>query len=69
MHGSRIARCALGDARQTCRPFEAVRNREQAGRVGAVLDMVVRDRARTWTQQEADGRTELPERRIAPSNE
>jgi hypothetical protein len=51
MHGSGIARCALGDARQTRQPFEAVRNREKPDRLGAVLDMAVRDLARTWTQQ------------------
>src|SRR5947208_16569243 len=51
MHGSGIARRALGDARQTRRPVEAVRNAAEPDRLGAVLDMAVRELARTWSQQ------------------
>src|SRR5437016_11368600 len=51
MHGSGIARCASGDAPQTCRPFEAVRNGAEPDRSGAVLDLAVRDLARTWSNQ------------------
>ena len=51
MHGFSTARCALGDARQTRRPFEAVRNGAEPDRLGAVLDMAVRDLARTWSRQ------------------
>jgi hypothetical protein len=60
MHGSGIARCALGDARQTRRPLEAVRNGAEPDRLGAVLDMAVRELARAWTQQ---GRTRGPSSR------
>jgi len=62
MHGSRVARFALGDARQARRPFEAVRNGAEPDRLGAVLDLAVRDLARIWTQQR---RTRGPSARSA----
>jgi hypothetical protein len=51
MHGSGLARCGLGDARQTRRPFEPVRNGEKPDRLASVLDIVVRELARTWKRQ------------------
>jgi hypothetical protein len=62
MHGSGIARCAFGDARQTRRAFEAVRNGEKP-------DVRARSRTTTMDAAEADARTELRERCGARSNE
>ena len=62
VQGSVIARRALQGARETGRPLDAVGNGAEPDRLGAVLDMAVRDLARIWTQQR---RTRGPSARSA----
>ena len=51
MQGSRVARRALHGAFHTGRPRERVGTGADADRASAVLALVVRDLARTWTKQ------------------
>jgi hypothetical protein len=67
VHGSGIARRALGGARETGRPLQAVGNEADPDRLGAVLALVLGDLARVGSRDRSEDRRS--QRCSAPTSE